>query len=118
MAYQSEIANERAREMRKRDTMAEQRLWEALRDRRLSNLKFVRQLPIGPYFTDFACRAEKLVVEIDGATHGEVHEIHHDIKREAFLRERGWRIIRCWNQDVYENLPGVCDSILIALNRT
>jgi very-short-patch-repair endonuclease len=117
MAFQSEKANERARELRKRDTEAERRLWEALRDRRLAGLKFVRQLPIGLYFADFACRSERLVVEVDGATHGDAPEIEHDAKREAFLNKKGWKVHRCWNQDVFENLPGVCDSILIALKR-
>ena len=59
---------ERARRLRKSDTAAEQRLWEALRGRRLAGLKFVRQLPIGPYYADFVCRAKRLIIEVDGDT--------------------------------------------------
>ena len=58
-----------ARSLRRDDTSTEQRLWTALRYRRLNGVKFVRQLPIGPYIADFACRAAKLIVEVDGATH-------------------------------------------------
>ena len=115
MAYQSDKANSRAKELRKRDTVAEHKLWEALRGRRLNGAKFVRQLPVGPYFADFACREKKLIVEVDGATHGEAHEIVHDFARTEYLEAQGWRVIRCWNRDVFENLNGVCETILLAL---
>ena len=46
----------RARELRKVENNAEERLWHELRGRRLNGHKCVRQLPIGPYFADFACR--------------------------------------------------------------
>jgi len=26
-------------------------------------------VPLGPYFGDFVCREQKLVIELDGATH-------------------------------------------------
>ena len=117
MAYQTETANSRAKDLRKRDTMAEQKLWEALRGRRLNSTKFVRQLPIGPYFADFACRDRKLIVEVDGATHGEESEVAFDLGRTKYLEAQGWRVIRCWNQDVFENLDGVCETLLLALNR-
>ena len=117
MAYQTNTANDRARSLRKGETVAEQKLWAALRNRGLGGLKFVRQLPIGPYFADFACRQMKLVVEVDGATHSEAHELAHDAKREAFMRQQGWLVLQCWNQDVFENILGVCDSILIVTER-
>ena len=117
MAYQTDKANDRARSLRKGDTVAEQKLWEVLRNRRLGGLKFVRQLPIGRYFADFACRQMKFVVEVDGATHSEAHEQAHDAKREAFMLQQGWVVLRCWNHDVFKNISGVCDSILIVTDR-
>ena len=111
MAYQSEKANSRARNLRKHDTAAEQKLWEALRGRRLNGTKFVRQLPVGPYIADFACRELKLIVEVDGATHGDWHEVAYDLSRTRYLQANGWSVIRCWNQDVFENLDGVCETI-------
>jgi very-short-patch-repair endonuclease len=107
---------DRARALRKHDTQAERILWEALRARRLSGFKFVRQLAIGAHFVDFACRERKLVVEIDGATHGTAAELAHDAKRSEFLKSEGWRVHRAWNQDVFTNLNGVCDSILLMLD--
>ena len=32
---------------------------------------FRRQVPIGPYVTDFACMASRLVIELDGSQHGD-----------------------------------------------
>jgi len=116
MAYQTEKALNRARSLRKNDTEAERRLWEELRGSRLNGFKFVRQLPIGPYFADFACRSAKLIVEVDGATHGDAQEMAHDEKRTQFLNEQGWDVHRVWNDDVFKLLNAVCDGILLALN--
>ena len=76
----------------------------------------MRQLPIGPYFADFACRSVMLVVEVDGATHGDAHEVEHDEKRTRFLEEQGWAIHRVWNDDVFKERNVVCDSILLKLS--
>ena len=115
MASQTETSRTRARSLRKNDTEAERRLWEELRGRRLNGFKFVRQLPIGPYFADFACRAHKLVVEVDGATHGTESEVRRDERRTRFLEEQGWMVLRVWNIDVFTERNAVCDAILLAL---
>ena len=115
MAYQSETSLTRARALRRDDTEAERRLWEELRSRRLNGFKFLRQLPIGPYFADFACRERRVVVEVDGATHGTESEVRHDEKRTRFLEERGWLVLRVWNIDVFTGRNAVCDAILLAL---
>jgi very-short-patch-repair endonuclease len=106
---------ENARDLRSNETAAETRLWEKLRSRRLNGFKFVRQLPIGFYVADFACRAEKLIVEVDGATHGEAHEVAYDQKRTAALEAQGWRVVRVNNEDVFKSLNEVCDHIVWAL---
>ncbi|HEV7784341.1 MAG TPA: endonuclease domain-containing protein [Thermoanaerobaculia bacterium] len=58
-----------ARTLRKSATPAEKVLWERLRDRQLVNLKFLRQVPIGPFVADFCCRDRRLIVELDGEVH-------------------------------------------------
>ena len=115
MAHQTETSLTHARALRKDDTEAERRLWEELRNRRLNGFKFVRQLPIGPYFADFACRERKLVVEVDGATHGTESEMRHDERRTRFLEEQGWVVLRVGNLDVFTERNAVCDTILLAL---
>jgi very-short-patch-repair endonuclease len=115
MARQTELSRNRASCLRKGETEAERRLWQELRGRRLNGFKFVRQLSIGPYYADFGCRAARLVVEVDGSTHGNDVEVRHDAIRTRFLEERGWRVVRFWNGDVFTARNAVCDAILLAL---
>jgi very-short-patch-repair endonuclease len=112
MANLTALARTRARSLRKDETQAEIKLWEALRGRRLDHHKFVRQFP---YFADFACRERRLIVEVDGATHGDDAEVLYDGARTRFLEQAGWRVHRVGNDGVYRNLIGVCDSILLKL---
>ena len=102
----------RARSLRANATRAEDLLWARLRDRRLDDLKFTQQTPIGPWIADFVCREHKVIVEIDGATHGSPEEIAHDAARTADLEARGYRIYRVENRDVYSTMIGVLDGIL------
>ena len=112
MAILTPELRERARRLRRQDTGCEQRLWAQLRGRRLGGLKFVRQLPIGPYVADFACRERMLVVEVDGATHCSEEEIAHDAARARFLEAQGWQVLRVWNEDVVRGIEAVLESIL------
>jgi len=107
----------RARNLRRAQTEAERQLWLRLRSRGLNGFKFVRQEPIGPYFADFACREEMLVVEVDGATHSSELEIAHDERRANSLSLHGYRIVRVGNDEVYRNMDGVLETILAALQR-
>lgn len=107
----------RARGLRQDQTEAERQLWRRLRNRTLGGFKFVRQEPIGPYFADFVCREEKVVMEVDGATHSTDEERCRDAAREQFLRDRGYRVARFHNDEVYRNVEGVLDMILSALER-
>ena len=105
----------RARALRRAATSAERKVWAGLRNRSLGGHKFVRQEPIGPYFADFACRAARLVVEIDGATHSTDRELAYDRLREDFIRTQGYSIVRFTNAEVYEQSDRVFDAILAAL---
>jgi very-short-patch-repair endonuclease len=104
-----------ARVLRRNTTGAERIMWHLLRDRRLDGVKFRRQFPVGPYVADFACIAQRLVVELDGGQHSESPA---DAKRDAFLALNGWRVLRFWNNDVMENREGVLESIQQALVRS
>ena len=117
MARQNPLTLTRARILRHSETEAEIRLWEYLRSRRLNGHKFVRQLPIDCFIADFACRSRKLIVEVDGATHGARHELAYDARRTGFLAGQGWRVVRVVNQHVFEDINAVCDYILLALEK-
>jgi len=103
----------RSREMRKFGTEPEKLLWARLRDRRLEGFKFRRQVWIGGYIVDFLCIEAKLAIEADGSQHGENGD--YDLRRDAYLRSEGYRVIRFWNNDVTGNLNGVLEAIRIAL---
>ena len=102
----------RARVLRSEPISAEAKLWSKVRDRRLVGLKFVRQAAIGPYFVDFLCREPKVVVEVDGGTHGRDAEIAGDAARTADLERLGYRVFRVSNRDVYDNVERVLDALI------
>ncbi|HWG86103.1 MAG TPA: DUF559 domain-containing protein [Deinococcales bacterium] len=92
-----------ARNLRREPTPAERKLWLAIRRDQLG-VRFRRQHPIGRYVADFACTELRLVVEVDGGQHAGSLE---DAARTAWLEERGWLVLRYWNNEVLENPEGV-----------
>jgi very-short-patch-repair endonuclease len=100
-----------AKVLRARMTDAEVILWSRLRRNAIEGRHFRRQHPIGPYVAAFVCLPLRLIVEVDGATHGTDEEILHDRRRDAYLRDRGFVVLRFWNQEIYENLDGVLQKI-------
>ena len=100
-----------AARFRRDATDAERRLWAVLRNRQIGGCKFRFQATIGPFVTDFLCVEKMLIVELDGGQHNE--EI--DRSRTRFLQDRGYRVLRFWNNDVLENLEGVVAVIKSAL---
>jgi len=100
------------RRLRSDQTDAERKLWFALRDRRLSGLKFVRQEAVGPIVVDFVCREKNLIIEVDGGQHSDNAS---DRRRDSYLSDEGYRVLRFWNNDVLTNREGVLLTILDAL---
>jgi len=86
-----------------------------LRDRQLEGVKFRRQQPMGSYIVDFASFERKLIVEIDGGQHNEGKTRDGDEERTIRLKERGYRVMRFWNNEVLTNLEGVLERIKEAL---
>jgi very-short-patch-repair endonuclease len=103
-------ANRRfAKTMRRVMPPAELALWQYLRKPGIAGLRFRRQTPIGPYIVDFFCPARRLIVEVDGGQHSET--VGQDAERDAWLGAQGYKVLRFWNNDVVENLEGVCAEI-------
>jgi very-short-patch-repair endonuclease len=101
--------------LRQSMTGAERKLWSELRRRQISGWYFRRQAPIGPYIVDFVCHSARLVIEVDGATHSEDHEVAYDQARTAWLESRGYRVLRFNNDDIYTAISGVVDLIWFVL---
>ena len=106
----------RAKDLRNHATPAERQLWRAISRRQIGGHKFSRQMPIGPYFADFLCREAKLLIELDGYSHDQ--EQGRDERRDCFLAEQGFRVLRFANREVMDNLEGVVQAIRLALAET
>jgi very-short-patch-repair endonuclease len=100
-----------SRNLRKRQTDAENLLWRHLRKKQLEGLKFRRQHPIGKFVVDFVCLERQLILEIDGGQHA--IEPEKDNERDHWLISEGYKILRFWNNEVLENLPGVLEVVRI-----
>jgi very-short-patch-repair endonuclease len=107
----------RARKLRRDMTDAERKLWWHLRRLPIEHSHFRRQATIGPYFADFACHEQRLVIEVDGAQHNEPENVIRDTERSIYLQSRGYRILRFWNNDVLKNIDGVMETILAAMHQ-
>ena len=115
LSYCSDMASEAqrrlhfARALRNNPTPAEEKLW-----RRLSRVRprFTRQLRLGSFVADFACRRARLIVEVDGSQHA---ENARDQERTALIGSDGWRVVRFWNSEVAGNIDGVVEAIVAAV---
>jgi very-short-patch-repair endonuclease len=101
--------------LRKSLTPEERKLWFLLRDRRLKDFKFRRQVTIDKYIVDFCCFDKRLIIEVDGGQHNDILNIQKDEERDKYLQKQGFRILRFWNGDVNNNEHEVLESILLAL---
>jgi very-short-patch-repair endonuclease len=106
----------RAGQLRRKMSLPEGLLWRALRGKRLADLRFRRQHPIGPYILDFYCPMHRLCVEVDGAGHDFLERALRDERRDAWLNDQGIRVVRFRAADVLDerNLDNVAAAILIA----
>ena len=98
-----------AKDLRRCQTDAEQKLWYFLRGHRYKGLKFKRQKPMGYYIVDFVCISLKLVIELDGGQHSQ--QLSYDIRRESYLRQCGFHVLRFWNHDVMLSIDSVLSEI-------
>ena len=104
-----------ARNLRQNLTDAECLLWSRLRRRQLAGFKFRRQHMIGPYICDFVCPKAAVIIELDGSQH--LDAASYDLRRDNFLRERGFRVLRFWNALVLSETDSVIETIFEAIHR-
>ncbi len=102
---------ERRTELRKNQTEVEKALWDRLRNRQLSGIKFFRQYSVGSYILDFYSPKRKLAIELDGGQHAEHDNREYDEVRSEYLRSQGVEVLRFWNNEVIENMEGVLQKI-------
>ena len=103
----------RARALRRTMTEPEIMLWARLKSRGADKPIFRRQFPYESMIFDFYCHAARLAVEIDGSTHWSDDARDRDEARDHWLARRGIDVLRIGAGEVYRNLGGVVDAILL-----
>jgi len=93
---------------------AERRLWSRLRRLRARGFHFRRQAPFRGYFLDFVCFTRRIAVEVDGGQHSDDLQAAHDALRDQVLTREGLQVMRFWASDVWRDLDGVMDRIVLA----
>ena len=99
----------RAKELRKRMTPAESKLWHHY----LRKFKFrvLRQRPIDNFIVDFYCAELKLVIEVDGSGHSTLEGKEYDIHRTQILESHGLSVLRFTNDKVLQHIEDVIQRI-------
>lgn len=104
-----------AKALRKNMTKEEKHLWYDFL--RICPFRFRRQELIGNYIADFYCDKAMLVIEIDGSQHYEVDALEYDRKRTDYFNSLNIEVLRFTNIEVTKNFDGVCEVILLNLNK-
>ena len=102
----------RAKWMRANPTDAERRLWAILRNKRLSGYKFKRQVILDWYIVDFVNFEHRLIIEADGSQHA---DNKYDERRDAYLKDQGFNVLRFWNSEALKESKAVAETIWHAL---
>jgi very-short-patch-repair endonuclease len=113
--YNNRARKNRRRILRKTQTPAEKRIWDLLKNKR-TGFKFFRQYSVGRYILDFYCPLRRLAVEIDGGQHNEDKAKAHDAVRTEFLESQNIKVVRFWDNEVFQNIEGVIEAIIKELN--
>ncbi|MEJ2728229.1 MAG: endonuclease domain-containing protein [Deltaproteobacteria bacterium] len=100
-----------AKKLRKNATRAETLLWSKLRAKQMNGIKFRRQQPVGNFIVDFVSFEKRIVIELDGGQHSKTDLSARDRDRDGLLRENGFKVLRFWDNDVFQNLEGVLETI-------
>jgi very-short-patch-repair endonuclease len=64
---------------------------------------------------DFLCIEKKIIIELDGSQHAENQTA--DSRRSEYLKEKGYQILRFWNNDVLVSGEAVSNTILSYLTK-
>jgi very-short-patch-repair endonuclease len=116
--YNKLILKPRRRELRQSTTPAEIKIWNIIRNRKINNLKFIRQYSVGFYILDFYCPKIRLAIEIDGGQHNDPDQKEYDEERTKYLNNLDIKVIRFWNSDVIKNIEGVYQVVVASVQNS
>jgi very-short-patch-repair endonuclease len=103
-----------AKILRDNMTRYEKILWEKLKSKQISGLRFRRQHPINFFIADFYCHEARLVIEIDGEIHNQ--QRGYDDGRSAEMEKYFIKVIRFSNSEVENNIDNVITKIKDEVN--
>ena len=103
-----------AKQLHRNLTPPEIKLWARLRAHRMADAHFRNQHAIGNYIVDFCAPRKKLIIELDGSQHLEQQE--YNAERTEFLKSKGYKVLRFWNNDVMNDIDLVLNVIWDTLN--
>ncbi len=107
------LLHQYAKQMRSHPTDAEALLWYYLRAKRIFDVKFKRQVPLGQYIVDFVAKTERIIIEVDGGQ----HHSDSDVARDEWLKNQGYQVLRFWNHEVLTQTESVLESIRLCLSQ-
>jgi very-short-patch-repair endonuclease len=96
------LTRKRAKTLRSEMTRAETAMWDMLRDFRPRGARFRRETPVGPYIADFAWLSARVIVEVDGDSHETDRGRSHYQRRDQFLKNEGFTVLRFDNDQVLD----------------
>jgi len=107
--YNDKSLQQLRRKLRTGPTDAERYLWQRVKNKQMLGLRFLRQYGVGNYILDFYCPLIRLAIELDGGQHADNKEA--DESRTAFLKSQDITVLRFWNNDIFQNIDGVLQTI-------
>jgi len=60
---------------------------------------------------DFCCPEIKLVIEVDGISHEDKDIIEYDNRRQTYLEEKGFTVIRFISAEAFSDLQDIAKKI-------
>ena len=102
-----------ARKLRRAMSLPEVSLRQRIRGS-AGGVSFRKQHPIDPCVVDFYCSGSRLIIEVDGHGHDRGNRPQRDERRDAFLRERGYRLPRIGATDLLNDPDGVAEAVIAA----
>ena len=100
-----------SRRLRKEMTDSERFLWSRLRRKQILGVQFYRQKPIGNFIVDFYAMKAKIVIEVDGSQHMNGCHEEKDKKRDIYLKNQGFEVLRFNNLEVLKEIDSVMEVI-------
>ena len=79
----------------------------------MAGCKFRRQFRLAGYIVDLVCLSAHLVIELDGGQHPDA--LIYDEARTRVLEQRGYHVLRFWNDDVLLHTNDVVAEIFRVL---